>query len=418
VSPGRVLRNRNFARLFFAGAASIGGFSIGQVAINYLVYTSTHSSIDLAFTGVAFTLALVSLSLFAGTMVDRQDRRVLMMVCDGVRAVSLALVAIALLFFGFNLWLVLVVSFILGAFSAVFQPAERAMIPSILQKEELGDANGLIQLTSSLAQAISNAAGGALVVAVGAVLAIGLNSVTFLVSGLLIATVATRLSSDVTKDPVQAKEKTSFVEDTREGMRYLVRTKGLLLLTVSSAFLNLFFAMVIPFFVVYTTDLLHGDATTYGLFLALFALGAAPGALLVGRTGAVRRAGLVWLLSAICNGFQLIILVLIPVPLVAYPAIFLFGLFLGFATTTWLSAVQIIVPNEMQGRYFGIDQLGSFAILPVGQILGGLAIAAFGLSWSFGIAGAGFIVVSLVFLVFPDLRNLGYSVPVRHPDPQ
>ena len=146
MSPGRVLRNRNFARLFFAGAASIGRFSIGQVAINYLVFTSTHSSIDLAFTGVAFTLALVSLSLFAGTMVDRQDRRILMIVCDGVRAVSLALVAIALLLFGFDLWLVLVASFILGAFSAVFQPAERAIIPSILQREELADANGLIQL--------------------------------------------------------------------------------------------------------------------------------------------------------------------------------------------------------------------------------------------------------------------------------
>jgi MFS family permease len=417
VSPGRVLRNRNFARLFFAGAASIGGFSIGQVAINYLVFTSTHSSIDLAFTGVAFTLALVSLSLFAGTMVDRQDRRILMIVCDGVRAVSLALVAIALLLFGFDLWLVLVASFILGAFSAVFQPAERAIIPSILQKEELADANGLIQLTSSLVQAIASAAGGALVVAVGAVLAIGLNSVTFLVSGLLIATVATqRLSPGVAEDPARTKERTSFVEDTREGVRYLLRTKGLLLLTVSAAFLNLFFAMVIPFFVVYTTELLNGGATTYGIFLAMFALGAAPGALLVGRTRAVRRAGLVWLLSAIGNGFLLIILVLIPVPLVAYSAIFLFGLFLGFATTTWLSAVQVIVPHEMLGRYFGIDQLGSFAILPVGQILGGLTITAFGLPWSFGIAGAGFIVVSLGFLVFPDLRNLGYS-PIHH-DPQ
>src|SRR5208283_3286633 len=123
VKPSGVLQNTNFARLFFAGAASIVGFSIGQVAINYLVYTSTHSSVDLAITGVAFTVALVSLSLFGGTMADRQDRRVLMIVSDAVRAVSLALVAIALIFLGFNLWLVLAASFILGAFSAVFQPA-------------------------------------------------------------------------------------------------------------------------------------------------------------------------------------------------------------------------------------------------------------------------------------------------------
>ena len=77
-------------------------------------------------------------------------------------------VTVALLFLGFNLWLVLAGSFALGAFSAVFQPAERAMIPAILEKDQLADANGLIQLTSSLAQALSNALGGALVVIVGA----------------------------------------------------------------------------------------------------------------------------------------------------------------------------------------------------------------------------------------------------------
>ena len=235
MNPSGVLGNRNFARLFFAGAASVGGFSIGQVAINYLVYTSTHSSVDLAVTGVAFTIALVSLSLFGGTLADRQDRRALMIVCDAVRAVSLALVTIALLFLGFNLWLVLVGSFVLGAFSAVFQPAERAMIPSILEKDQLADANGLIQLTSSLAQALSNALGGALVVIVGAILAIGLNSVTFLVSGLLIATLTTRrLSSGdaATESPQSAKA--GFLEDTREGVRYLVHNRGLLLLTVSA----------------------------------------------------------------------------------------------------------------------------------------------------------------------------------------
>jgi hypothetical protein len=82
---------------------------------------------------------------------------------------------------------------------------------------------------------------------------------------------------------------------------------------------------------------------------------------------------------------------------------------MGFAVTTWLSIVQIIVPNEMQGRYFGIDQLGSFAVIPVGQIVGGLAIAAVGLSWSYGIAGGAILISSLAFWGFADLRKLGYS---------
>jgi MFS family permease len=410
MNPSGILRNRNFARLFFAGAASIGGFSIGQVAINYLVYTSTHSSVDLAVTGVAFTVALVSLSLVGGTLADRQDRRILMIACDGVRAISLALVAVALILLGFNFWLVLAASFILGAFSAVFQPAERAMIPSILEKEQLADANGLIQLTSSLAQALSNALGGALVVAVGAILAIGLNSVTFLVSGLLIATLATRRPSpggEEVGNPEQPRP--GFMEDTREGVRYLVANRPLLLLTVSAGVFNLFFGMVTPFFVIYTTELLHGGATTYGIFLGLFSLGAAPGSLLVARIGAVRRAGLAWTIAGVVGGILLLLLTLVPDVSVALSAIFLFGVAMGFAVTTWLSIVQIIVPNEMQGRYFGIDQLGSFAVIPVGQIVGGLAIAALGLSWSYGIAGGGILLSSLAFWGFSDLRKLGYS---------
>ncbi len=412
MNPSAVLGNRNFARLFFAGAASVGGFSIGQVAINYLVYTSTHSSLDLAVTGVAFTIALVSLSLFGGTLADRQDRRMLMIVCDAVRAVSLALVTIALLFLGFNLWLVLAGSFALGAFSAVFQPAERAMIPAILEKDQLADANGLIQLTSSLAQALSNALGGALVVIVGAILAIGLNSVTFLVSGLLIATLTTHRPSPgeaAAENPAPAKAKAGFFEDTREGMRYLVHNRGLLLLTVSAGIVNLFFGMTLPFILIYTTQMLQGGATTYGIFLGLFSLGAAPGALLVGRTGAVKRAGLVWILTGVLIGILIVALVLIPEPIVAFSAIFLVGVFIGFAVTTWLSIVQIIVPNEMQGRYFGIDQLGSLAVIPVGQIIGGLAIAAFGISWTYGIAGGGIVLTTLPFLASADLRKLGYS---------
>lgn len=408
MKPGRVLRNGNFARLFFAGAASIGGFSIGQVAINYLVFVSTRSSVDLAFTGAAFMVGMVALSVFGGTMADRSDRRALMILCDGVRAASLALVAVALFFLGFDLWLVVGASLVLGAFSAVFQPAERATVPTILDKELIADANGLIQLTTSLAQSLSNALGGALVVAVGAVLAIGLNSVTFLVSGLLIATLIRRLAP-----PPQPGEggprRPGFLADAVEGVRYLLKAKGLLLLTVSATFVNLFFGMVTPFFVVYTSESLHGDAITYGIFLSLFALGAAPGGLLVGPTRAVRKAGLVWLLSGAAEGAFLLALVAFPTPAAAYASIFSFGVLFGYSNTTWLSAVQVIVPNEMQGRYFGIDQLGSFAIIPVGQVIGGFSVEALGLSPTYTIAAGGFVVVSLAFVAFRDLRALGYS---------
>ncbi len=135
---------------------------------------------------------------------------------------------------------------------------------------------------------------------------------------------------------------------------------------------------------------------------------------MVGRFGMVKRAGLVWTVSGVVGGALLLSLILVPVPAVAFGAIFAFGVVLGISNTTWLSIVQIIVPNEMQGRYFGIDQLGSVALLPVGQALGGLAIASFGLPWTYEFAGGAFLLSGLVFLGFPALRNLGYSSGAEH----
>ena len=125
----------------------------------------------------------------------------------------------------------------------------------------------------------------------------------------------------------------------------------------------------------------------------------------------MKRAGLVWIVTGVLIGVLIVALVLIPEAIVAFSAIFLVGVLIGFAVTTWLSIVQIIVPNEMQGRYFGIDQLGSLGVIPVGQIIGGLAIAAFGISWTYGIAGAGIVLTTLPFLASADLRKLGYSKP-------
>src|SRR5207245_6660 len=64
-----------------------------------------------------------------GTLVDRQNRRLMMIICDLVRSASLVILAFALIAFGFNLLLILAVSFTLGAFSTVFYPAERALMP-------------------------------------------------------------------------------------------------------------------------------------------------------------------------------------------------------------------------------------------------------------------------------------------------
>ena len=320
-SPLRVLRKRNFGLLFSAGATSTGGFSLGQVALTWIVFVTTGSALDVALLALSSTLASIILSLVGGTLADRHNRRLLMIISDVSRALGLGVLAAYLYFVGFSLPLVLVVSFVLGSFSTIFYPAERALIPTLLQADEIADANGLIQITTSIFQSLANAAGGAAVAVIGAVAALGINSVTFAISASLVAAMMLGSVVESHLTPKLGATQKSFVEDVKDGILYIGSTRGLLYLTVSAGILNLFFAMFSPYAVFYATKVLNGGALVYGSLLALFAIGLGPGALLVGKTNAISYAGKIWSVTALIEGIIILSMVVtrsIPIALVLF----------------------------------------------------------------------------------------------------
>ena len=406
-----VLRNRKFARLYSAGATSIAGFSIGQVALTIAVYDSTGSPLDVAYIGVAFILASVIFSLAAGALVDRYERRRLMVVSDLARAASLALLIAYFVLFGFSLLVVLMVAFVLGSFTTLFQPAERALTPEVVGQDQIANANALVQTSNSLLQFSATSVGAVLVVVAGALVAFGLNAVTFLVSAALIAGI-------VGFAPKKGKgssvgQRSSMVQDIREGFSYIAHNRGLLELTLSAGAGNFFLSMVFQFFIVYAEKALLGNGVVYGVLSGLFALGWAPGAYASTRFGTVRHAGMVWIVVGVMIGACFAVMSLVPLLIPALISVFVAGMLLGLTNTTWLTAVQLIVPSEMQGRYFGLDQLGSFAVIPVGQVLGGLIITATSVNFDYLLAGIGTAASSGIFFLSPHLRNLGWKGPVK-----
>jgi MFS family permease len=410
-----LFRNRSFSRLFLAGAASTAGGSIGMVALSWLIYASTGSSLDIAYLGVAFLTSSVALSLVSGTLVDRQDRRRLMVLADLVRAASLGVLIVVFLLLGFRLGVVLLVAVFLGAFTTIFQPAERALLPELVAPGGLAQANGLLGTSNSVLGFAGNAVGGVLIGVLGIDAAFGVNAATYLVSAALLLSIQVAGTSVATSAATRRLRTSSFLADTKEGFRYIASNRGLLYLTLSAGGENFFFSMVTPFLVVYTTVVLHGGAPLFGLLGALLALGWAPGSLLVGRLHAVRRAGLVWAVCGVAEGALVLVFVLVPVPAVIAVVIFAQGVLLGFSNTTWLTSVQLIVPSELQGRYFGVDQLGSWAAIPAGTLAAGLLITSIGIRTTFALAGIGFVLTAAVFLVSRELRQLGY--PEELPTP-
>lgn len=406
-SPYRtLLALPNFRRLFLAGIGSVTGGAITGLCLVWMVFTATGSALDVGFVGAAGLAAGVAFSLIGGTLVDRHDRRRLMVVSDLVRAAATAALVLFTWRFGVNLPAIVLDTFVVGSFTTIFNPAEQSLIPAIVEAGHTADANGLISASRSSAQLVGTALAGALIVSVGPLVGLGINALTFLVSGLLVAGV--RVPSAL-RNPSVARGARAFRAEIREGFAWLWGNQGLFQLTVSAGFFNFFSTMVGGFLVVYATVALHGSALLFASMLALMTAGQAISSLAVGRTGAVRRAGRVWVLAyGIASAIAAVALGFLPNDTIALAASFSLGFFGGFAGTTWLTGAQLTVPPEMQGRYFGIDGLGSWAILPAAQVGGGVLIGLYGVLPTYRVAGVLWLAIGLAFLLPRSLARWAY----------
>ena len=411
----RLLRTPAYARVFSAGLGSTLGSAISAVCLVWLVFAETRSPLDVGLLGASWLVAGVLFSVFGGTLVDRYDRRRLMIVSDVARAIAMGVVVAVLVLHGFNLPTILGASFVVGAFSTVFNPAEQTIVPALVEGSLVADANGLVRSSRSAAQFVGTSVGGALIVAVGAVAGVAANVATFAISAALLfgMTVPPQLTLKRAGLP-------SYLADVREGFRWLRQAVGFLELTISATFFNFCGSLVSTFIVVFVTILLHGSALVFALLLALEVAGTGLGSLLVSRTGGVRLAGRSWTIGAgAASGAAGVGLALFPSVPIAAVCLFLIGLFGGYAGTSWLTAAQLLVPTEMQGRYFGIDNLGSIAIIPAAQIGGALLIDAYGIQPTYLWVAVFWVVVGVVFLFPRALAELGYPPrPARRLTPR
>jgi predicted MFS family arabinose efflux permease len=389
------------------------------VALSWIVFSQTHDAIDVTFLGLANFVPGLVIGLLAGVMADRFDRRGLMLRADLVRAAAIGALAVLLVVRGFDLLTVLVAVAVVSALSAVFRPASNAILPTLVPGSDLADANGLLFSGQTLGNFAGSAIGGVFVVTVGAVGGFSLNAFTYAISAamifLLVVPRSTAPAGTGTPGP-----KPSYLADLSEGFRFVRSRPALLWTILASLVANFFLAFYLLYLVVFVPNGVHAGATVYGIAVALSAIGFGAGSLVVGRWGLVRRAGWTYILGWTAAGVVLLLLGLFPsVPflLVATPA---FGVLGGVGNTAYLTCVQRIVPGPMLGRFFAIDEVASFAVIPLGQVVGGILVVMSGVVTTFVVAGVGTTVSAAVLLLSREARELSDVLPpppTDGPDP-
>ncbi len=404
-SPTRVLRHVNFRRLWVGSVASAAGASIGSIVIVWLVYNATHSPIAITLLGVFQFLPTLLFGLLAGALIDRWDRRRLMLACDVARAACFGAVALFVLFYGVSTVVLIGVVFAVAAFSTAFRPATNATIPRLLPASEVPDGNGLLQGGSTIASFIGSPVGGVLVVTLGAVVGLALNALTFTISGAMIFMMV--IPSARPTPSATPSARSSLLTDVGEGLRYLRSQSALLVITITAMGANFFLSIWGGFTVIYVAVQLHQGATGFGIIVAANTAGFAIGALLPGRLRTARAPG-VWLPATWgLVGFFIIGLAFTSSLPVAVALTLGGGALLSIGNTTWLTGVQKSVPDQYLGRYFATDEAGSFAMIPAGVAVGGVLVLLIGISRSYVFAGVGAALINLVLLFSPAVRRWG-----------
>jgi MFS family permease len=395
----------SFAIFWAAQTASVLGDAISFVALPLLVLDASGSVAKMgAVTAVAGISSVLS-GIVAGHIVDRRDRRRILIGCDLSRAAALFLVPVVWIT-GPNLWLVVVVAIIAAAMTMVFQVAYVTAVASLVPSEQLIRANGRLEATYALASTVGPLLGGLLVAQVGADWAVGADGLTFLVSAGALTLVRFRAAAAVhlPREPIGASgADRSPRSDLLVGLRFLWSRDVLRWLTALLGGLT-FVTMGAPDLIIFhLRHDLEAGAGTVGLVLAAAGVGSVVAALLTPTLRYRVGFGPCWLGSVVLIGLAVPTICLtdqIPV-IAAMSVVFMTGL--TVAGICSMSLRQEITPSPLLGRVTSAFWL----IHTTPGILGAAALTAgagaFGVGWM-GLAAAGICILVLL---------IGLASPIR-----
>jgi len=417
----RILRQRNFALLWTGGLISMTGDWVLIVGLPVEIYRRTGSTLATAGMVLAFLVPSIALGSVAGVFVDRWDRRRLMIVVDVLLALGLLpLLAVDAL----GIWVAYVVLVLSSSLEQLFQPAQIALLPNLLEgsEDQLVTANALSGMNRHLSRIVGPAIGG-VAVAAGGLPAIALiDAASFMLSAVLITAIRTRRSRPHREPPLEQAALSAWerlAHEWREGLGVVVEHPVLRALLVFFVITRIGEGLTMTLFVPWTTDALHSDAAGYGWLLSTQAVGGLAGAVVIGRLGP--RVNPMQLLIGGALAFGLIDLVLFTYP-VLFPFIgpALVGMVIvGVPGAAMMAGVATLQQTQTADRHRGrvIGAIGAVGALGslVGAIGAGLLGEVVPVIPLLIVQGSGYVIGSLVAASMTRGRRVGTA---RHqPEP-
>jgi len=361
------------------------------VAQGWLIYRLSHSAFLLALDQFLGGIPIFLFSLIGGVVADRVERRKILLASQYVQMFSAAGLTLLVTTGLVHVWQILCLSFVSGFAQAFGAPAYSALIPTLVDKEDMPNAIALNSIQFNVAVMVGPALAGLVLGKLGEKWCFGLNALSFLAPIVSLSIITTRFL------PVKTTE--TMFSSLKQGIRF-TRKQGSMEALIVLAFCMTALGMPMRTYIpVFVKDIFHRGPETYGNLLALMGLGSILGSLSIATAGNMRRKGLVALGALFClgagiSGFALskslplsgAILVLVGASMMAV-----------FATVN--SLVQLIVTNEMRGRVMSVYNFAFRGGMPLGNLLSGWLVPLFTAPVVLGVNGLLLVLLALYFLL-------------------
>ena len=389
-------------------AFSLLGSQLVQFALIWWLTESTGSATVLATASLVGLLPQVVFGPLVGTLVDRWDRRVTMIVADSI--IALAIVGLAALFWmdAAQIWHVYLLMFIRATAGGFHWSAMSASTSLMVPKEHLSRVQGLNQTLNGLLN-IASAPLGALLIGflpMQGVLAIDVGTAMFAILPLFFIPIPRPQRRETTETAGSAKP--SIWQDLSEGLRYVRSWPGLLIILLMATVINLVLSPAFSLLPILVTDHFGGDALQLGWLESAFGIGVVLGGLALSVWGGFRRRIVTSLMGVVGVGLGVTLLGLTPATALALAvgAILVVGLMMPLANGPLHAVVQAAVIPEMQGRVFALMGSLSGAMSPLGLAIAGPVADAMGVRTWFLVGGGVTVIMGLASFFIPVVMHI------------
>ena len=360
------------------------------VAQGWLIYRLTHSAFLLAMDQFLGGIPIFLFSLIGGVVADRVERRKVLLVSQYVQMANAAILTVLVAGGLTHVWQILCLSFVSGLAQAFGGPAYSALIPTLVEREDMPNAIALNSIQFNLAVTVGPALAGQALAKLGEKWCFGLNALSFLAPIVTLLMIRSRFMPMVTTE--------TMFGSLKQGIKFVRKQGSMEALTVLAFCMTALSMPMRTYIPVFVKDIFHRGPETYGNLLSVMGIGSICGSLLVATMGNFRHKGRFAISMLICLGagialfsrskwlpFSYIMLVVVGASMMAV-----------FATVT--SLVQLITTDEMRGRVMSVYNCAFRGGMPMGNLLSGWLVPIFTAPLVLSVNGVLLIAMAVYFL--------------------